>query len=383
MPHIVIDPVGLDELGLGCGQYRYVVDLISGLAELKPLARFTVLGAKPSPPVELVPVFTLNDRWMYRYYPRPTGRGAWIRDQFKLAACLASIRADLYHGLHSLIPVLALCKTVITIYDLMRELFPEYAESLARSRSYRLYRWATRHRATRVICISRTTAEDVHRRWGIPRSRLDVVHLGTTFVEVHDSGRQQSIANSGTIIVSPYNLEPRKNLVGLIEAFRLLLTEYPQAQLVLYGRAAVTPDREKAFESLVAPLGIAVVRTGYLSDNDLKDLYQRATLFVFPSLYEGFGYPVLEAMAAGTCVVARNLSAMAEVVGPAGLLIDTTDHSALFRAISYCLGHESEREQFGDAAASRAREFTVHQMAFNTLTSYGAALRCQIDTERQ
>ena len=123
----------------------------------------------------------------------------------------------------------------------------------------------------------------------------------------------------------PYNLEPRKNLAALVSAFAQALPAAPAARLVLYGRAAVTPEREVEFDRTVAALGVrqAIVRTGFLTDDQLGWLYRRATIFAFPSLYEGFGYPVLEAMAAGACVVARGASAMAEVMDEAGVAVET------------------------------------------------------------
>jgi glycosyltransferase involved in cell wall biosynthesis len=122
----------------------------------------------------------------------------------------------------------------------------------------------------------------------------------------------------------------------------------------------------------VRRLGIEdhVVRTGFLNDNDLAWLYRRATVFVFPSLYEGFGLPVLEAMAAGACVVVRNASAMAEVVGDAGVLVETKDAEKLAGALAALLESPSRRDCLGRAARDRAERFTVRRMAELTLEIY-------------
>src|SRR5690349_11861423 len=170
IPRIVIDPGGLDALTLSQGQFRYASDLLRGLHALAPAARFTILGARPEPAPEIADLFAPgNNQWGYVYFPRPTGRGAMYLEQAKLAAALVRISPDLYHSLHTILPIFSPCPVVTTLHDLMYELFLDYAEA-ARSRPYRLYRWSVRNRARRVICISRTTASDAQRLWGVPES---------------------------------------------------------------------------------------------------------------------------------------------------------------------------------------------------------------------
>lgn len=121
-----------------------------------------------------------------------------------------------------------------------------------------------------------------------------------------------------------------------------------------------------------------VIRCGVLRDHELAELYRRATLFVFPSLYEGFGLPLLEAMSVGVCVVARQASAMAEVVGDAGVLTETAEPEALAQAIAELLdGNEgaSRRRELGRLARERAAAFTVERMADLTYQSYLTALK--------
>jgi glycosyltransferase involved in cell wall biosynthesis len=179
------------------------------------------------------------------------------------------------------------------------------------------------------------------------------------------------------VIVSPYNLEPRKNLTALCECVALIRRRYPNLTLVLFGGAALTPQREAAFETRLQDLGLAeaVVRPGLLDDADLAALYHRGTVFAFPSLYEGFGLPVLEAMACGASVIARGVSAMAEVVGKAGLLLETADQGALTDGIAHLLENSDLRARLGAAARERAATFTIERMARLTFASYEAALR--------
>ena len=150
----------------------------------------------------------------------------------------------------------------------------------------------------------------------------------------------------------------------------------PNVRLVLYGRAAVTPEREAEFRDRVREAGLdaAVSLTGFVSDEDLAWLYRAATLFVFPTLYEGFGIPVLEAMAAGACVVARNQSAMAEVLGDAGVQVETRDPRALAAAIIALLADTERRAVLGRAARERAGRFTQEAMSRGTVAAYMRAL---------
>ena len=375
-PTIVIDAGGLDVVTSRAGQFRYVVDLVQALHRLAPPASFVFLGGSPTPIPELAAVFADGSRpWRYVPFLRPTGRAAMCREQVRLAATLLRQRADLYHGLHTVIPVLAPCPIISTICDLMYELFPEYAEAI-RSRTYRLYRWGMRNRLCRAICISQTTADDAARLWQIQRERLDVVYLGSTFLACPAAPTVFSgIAEADRVILSHYNLEPRKNLAALVRSFAQIPRQ-SNTRLVLYGRTCVSPEREHEFNSLVDKVGIgaAVTRTGFVSDEQLRWLYKRADVFVFPSLYEGFGYPVLEAMAAGACVVARQAASMPEIVGTAGVLVETADPLQMTGAIARLFADPDERTRIRRAAAQRAEEFTVARMATQTWQTYETAL---------
>jgi glycosyltransferase involved in cell wall biosynthesis len=382
-PRIILDLLGLDLLWAGAGLFRYAVDLVHALRELDPPARFTVLGAKPEPIPELRPVFHGTDGWRYRAFPRSVGWAGEYRNHVRMAHTLFTLRADLYHGLHTFLPLLAPCRSLVTVHDLMFELFPEY-QGAVRSRPYRIFRWAVRHRARRIICSSQTTADDLARLWGVDPARLHVVYLGSQGFQAPADPVPAGFANpilrslgDGPVLCSPFNLEPRKNLGALLEAFaRLTPALSPACRLVLFGKAAWTEDRARQFTAELARLGLTkrVVLPGVLSDADLAHLYRRCTVFVFPSLYEGFGYPVLEAMAAGACVVARHASSMAEVVGTAGVLVETADPEQLTAALQKLMADAPERNRLGRMAAERARQFTVRRMAEQTWRAYQTAL---------
>jgi glycosyltransferase involved in cell wall biosynthesis len=375
-PTVALDFTTLDHLSLGNGQYRYVVDLVRGLAALAPPCRFVLLGSRADPVPELADVFTARGgAWQYRPMPRASGRLAYYREHALVALALRRAGADLYHGLHSFVPLPCPCPAVTTKYDLMVELFPEY-EATRRSRPYRLYRWAVRNQVRRVIAISQTTADDLSRRWGVDRRRIDTVPLGSGPLRGGPATPPAGAPAGRPFILSPYNLEPRKNLAALVEAFARVRPAFPGLRLVLFGKAAWSAEREAAFEADVRARGLAtdVDRVGRVSDGELAWLYRHAGLFVFPSLYEGFGLPVVEAMADGACVVARGASAMAEVVGDAGALTETRNPAALADCLAGLLRSPERRAALGAAARERAATFSVERMARETYQSYRRAL---------
>ena len=377
---IALDFSQLDSVAPTSGQYRYVVDLVRGLARLQPDVDFLLLGSRSEPVLELRPVFRDHgDCWSYRQLPPREFRGADYANHARYSLVLLRERIDLLHSLHAFVPLLATCPVVITVYDLMYDLFADY-EQARRSRPYRIHKWAVKHRVRRILSISETTAADLRREWGVDAERIDVVPLGSNFGDAEFSQTSETglpwLKSSAPVLLSPYNLEPRKNLTALLKATALLNSRHNDLKLVLFGRAAVTPERELNFKREVRELGIEenIVRTGLLTDQELAELYQHATVFVFPSLYEGFGLPLLEAMAMGACVVARNASAMAEVVGEGGVLVETRNAETLASAIARLLDDEARRSDLRRAARERARRFNLETMANLTYRSYLTAL---------
>ncbi len=374
MRTVAFDFSGLDHLNPGNGQYRYCTDLIRGLARLQTGLTFVVLGSQPQPAPEIAGAFDAPE-WRYVHVPRLSVRGAYYADLLRFAWLLRRERVDLFHTPHTFVPR-APIPMVVTVMDLMTEIFPEYHERL-QSRPYQRFKAAVQRGGTHAIAISHTTADDLRRLWHVPAERISTVLLG--FDPVCPSAvvsEQLRDAARSPFVLSPYNLEPRKNLSALLVAMGAVRRQAPDVRLVLYGRAAVTPEREAEFRDRVREAGLdaAVSLTGFVSDEDLAWLYRAATLFVFPTLYEGFGIPVLEAMAAGACVVARNQSAMVEVLGDAGVQVETRDPAQLAAAMGALLTDPPRRAALGRAAQVRAARFSQESMARGTLAAYMRAL---------
>ena len=382
---VAFDFSGLDHLHLGNGQFRYCVDLLHGLARLTTDFRFVVVGSRLQPPDEIREIFGA-DGWRYqRFPPWPVKGGAYLHHA-RFSWWMRRERVALLHAPHTFLPALSKVPAVVTIFDMMSELFPEYRERVI-SRPYQLFRRAVQRRQPFAIAISQTTADDVQRLWGLPSPRVRVVYLGIDPVRPpvgpdglpRASSEKLAALAHQKFILSPYNLEPRKNLRPLLVAMATVRRTDPDLRLVLYGRAAITREREALFEQDLRNTGLedAVVRTAFVSEYDLAFLLAHSELFVFPSLYEGFGLPVLEAMAAGVCTIARNRSAMAEVLDDTGVLIETKDPVLLASTIKGLLGDPGRRAALGSAAIARATLFSRDTMARGTVAAYWSALERQ------
>lgn len=373
-PHIAIDISTLDGLAGPGGQARYVIDLVNGLSELERPATFVVLGSRPEPLTAISRVFGERpQQWSYRQLRPVRLRAADLLEPMRRGWVCRRARVDVFHATHSHVPLFAGCPIVVTLYDLMYEIFPEY-EPYVRTRAHRVFRWSVRHVAQHIVSISECTKNDAITCWGIPRDRISVVPLGTRFDAGASDGPGE--ATDRPRLLSMYNLEPRKNLETLLEAVALAQSDFPDLELQLVGRAAITSDRERKFARAVAQLGLteSIVLLGVVTDEELRELYGTATMFVFPTLYEGFGLPLVEAMASGACVVARSASALAEVVGEAGLLVETSSASVLAEGIVGLLRDPERRRELRARARPRGRTFSVRRMAEMTFDVYQRAL---------
>jgi glycosyltransferase involved in cell wall biosynthesis len=287
-------------------------------------------------------------------------------------------RLDLLHVTYTLSPWLP-CPAVVTVHDISYRTHPEtfslrdrllLAAAVPRSM----------HRAARVITVSEAARRDIIRHYRLPAAKVVAIHNGVeeTFRPVTDPAALAAVrARYGLperYILAVGNLQPRKNLRRLIEAFAVLrAARGDDCRLVLVGQPFW---RHEELGRVVAAhgLGEAVIATGYVPAGDLPAIYSAATLFAYPSLYEGFGLPPLEAMACGTPVVASDTSSLPEVVGDAGLLVDPLDTVALARVLASVLDDAALRERLRQAGFARAAGFTWREAARRTLRVYELAM---------
>jgi glycosyltransferase involved in cell wall biosynthesis len=374
--------VGLDAHLLSLTQsYRaagingYIFELLNRLPE----------HASGDPPLDLVaylhePAFRApaslrveRSRWDTT---NPMRRIAW--EQSVLAA--ASRGLDLLHGMAFATPVAAACPTVVTVHDLSFMRFPHAFRRANRAYLSALTRLSVR-RAARVIVGADSTRRDVIELCGAQPDRVVTVPYGVT--DAFTPGRAEGAADfrrrkglPDRFILFLGTLEPRKNVGRLIEAYAVLRErEGPSRapKLVLAG------GKGWFYENLFAQvsglgLGEDVLFTGYVPGEELVWWYRSAFMFVYPSLFEGFGLPVLEALACGVPTITSNVSSLPEVAGDAALLVDPHDTEGLVRAMKRLLDDSDLRAELARAGVRQAKQFPWSRTAAETAAVYRDAL---------
>jgi len=296
----------------------------------------------------------------------PRYRSVW--SQIRLPLHLVAHQYDVLHVPGHKLPAIAPCKTVVTIHDLAFLKFPETFKPLHRQRLVWFTRNAVR-RTDRIIAISESTKRDLCELLHIRDERIDVVHHGVD----HELFRPDvaPAARTAPYILSVGTLQPRKNYTMLIRAFKRLCEKRPEPiELLIAGQRGWMCEEIEA-EANRTP---RVHLLGYVSDDQLPALYTGAAVIAMPSLYEGFGLPLLEAMACGAPVVAANVSCFPEVVGNAAVMLDPTDEESWAATLSELLNDPSRRESLRRNGMARAAEFTWERTASQTLAIYRKAV---------
>jgi glycosyltransferase involved in cell wall biosynthesis len=254
-------------------------------------------------------------------------------------------------------------RRVCTFHDLF-VLTDEFSTPEFRARFARLAREAA-ERADLVICVSEYTASQVEALLGVERARLRVIHHGTRFVDPRmPAVREPWVLHVGAV-------QTRKNLVRLIEAFERAASE--PWRLVLAGGDGYGAAEVKA-RAAASPARARIDLTGWVDDARLQDLYARSSVFAFPSLGEGFGIPVLEAMAWALPVVASNTSSLPEICGGDALLVDPLDVDALAGALQRLIAEPALAADLAGRGCARARTQTWRAAAEATLGVYNELL---------
>jgi glycosyltransferase involved in cell wall biosynthesis len=310
-----------------------------------------------------------------RLSPTPTGRILWEQTQVARAAR----HLDLLHGFAYALPVLSHTPSVVTIHDLTFLLFPE---AFPKNKQRYLAHITARscRKARTVIADSQATANDLQRLLNVPREKIRVIYTGVDDAyqplpseQVEQYRRQKGWPDAFILMVG--TLEPRKNHLGLINAYARY-REMAQSPLPLLIGGGKGWHFDRIFQRVQA-LGLedAVQFLGFVPWEDLPWLYNAATLFVYPSRYEGFGLPVAEAMRCGTPVITSNVSSLPEVAGDAALTIDPDNPDELAAAMVLVLEKEPQRLQvMREKGFHQAARFTWEQTAAETADVYARIL---------
>jgi len=368
--------VALDGLPLqvrSAGIAGYTEELVRALAALHPAPALTLFGLAAWPGAAAAPSLPSNVRWR-RALLYPAIMGAPLMALPRLLPLGAALRdVDLFHATNYCVPR-ARVPLVITVHDLALLRFPALGTPALRQMVGRVQAGAAA--ARRVIADSEATARDLRELLGVPGAKLRVVYPGCAahFQPLDAAAAGAVLARHGLApgyIMHLGTREPRKNLPRLLRAYGRLGAAAPP--LVLAGGAGWGVDELPAlFDTL--GLRSRVRLLGPVASADLPALYSGAALFAYPSLYEGFGLPVLEAMACGTPVVTADVASLPEVAGDAALLVDPHDDVALADAIGRVLRDPALHADLRARGLARARTFTWERCAAQTMAVYEEAL---------
>ncbi len=358
----------------GIGRYtRGLVEALAKLDSKHEYVLFVAGGKSPTPDFG----FKMPDNFQVKRIPLSDRflTITWHRLRLPLPVDLFTGPVDIFHSPDYVLPPLRQGRKVVTIHDLSFFRYPEGSEPSLRQYLCRAVPDAVR-RADLVLADSENTMQDIIELLGVAPGKVEVLYPGVDkrFSPLEDDELLRRVRHLYGLpiafILSLSTLEPRKNLIFLLDAYAALrATGDVTHKLVIVG------EKGWLYEGIFRRvkelcLEREVIFLGFVADENLPALYNLAEVFVFPSLYEGFGLPPLEAMACGTPVITSQGSSLPEVVGEAGLMVSSEDTEALTQAMRKVLDDPAQREDLAKKGVRRAREFAWQSSARKLLTIY-------------
>jgi glycosyltransferase involved in cell wall biosynthesis len=268
-------------------------------------------------------------------------------------------------------------RTIVTVYDLQHIHFPEYFSERARARRDEQYRYIALH-ADHIISISNYTKDDLVRRYSIPREKIAVIHLGGRRAK-----ETRKVEVPRQYMFYPAAFWPHKNHLFLIEALEDLQSRFPDLHLVFTGVTKKKQARETLeHASIVRSLEHKIHFLGFVEEEELAYIYKHASLLAFPSSFEGFGMPIVEAFEYGIPVIAADNSSITEVVGSAGLLFETNNIAKFVQHVTAVLANKSQREALIQRGRERAKLFSWRKTAEQTHALFDSLDHCGADKSK-
>jgi glycosyltransferase involved in cell wall biosynthesis len=306
-----------------------------------------------------------------------------IREQIQLPWILRKNKVDLLHAPHFMLPLVRPCPSVVTIHDVIPLIWKEDLGSRIGQVYYRWMIFAATRLADRIITDSKFSRDDIVHRLGVDPDKVKVIYPGIShdFHQVTDNVELQNVRVKYRIendyIVYAGIYKPRKNHAALLRAFQSFLSSEGHATLVLVGPLN---EGEQELGRLADELGISkkVIFTGYVNDSELRAIYSAAKVYACPSLYEGFGFTVLEAMACGTPVVCSGETSLPEVAGDAALYADPRSPEEFARALHNVLTNAGLRGALIEKGRKNLQRFNWANTAKETLGVYQEVLRTSL-----
>ena len=301
-----------------------------------------------------------------------------IREQVHIPWVVRRERPDVYHAPHYVLPMGLGCPSVVTIHDCIHLRFPQYLPGRIAHAYARASMWRAANGSDRVITVSEASKRDILHYFDVPPGKIEVIYnaIDERFGRDPDQDAVERVRQryqlDHAFVLYVGNIKPHKNLVRLIEAFARVRQRSPGplTLLIIGDEISKLPVLRRAVHN--HKLHKHVRFLGFLPDDMLAALYRLASVFVFPSLYEGFGLPPLEAMASGTPVITSNVSSLAEVAGDAAMLVDPYDVGAIADGIRRVLTEPALAARLRERGLRRAREFSWDEAAARTQAIYRA-----------
>jgi glycosyltransferase involved in cell wall biosynthesis len=366
---IAIDARKLHDFGIG----TYIRNVLHGLARIDQQTEYLVL-CRPSD-VDAIGEVGPNFRAVAE-----SARPYSVAEQVHIPLTLVRERAHLLHEPHYVLPVATRCRSVVTIHDCIHLMFPQYLPGRLAHLYARGSMWRAARHSDRIMTVSEASKRDILRFFDIPPEKVTVIYnaIDERFLSPPDQERMELVRQryqlNHPFVLYVGNIKPHKNLERLLEAFaRVRAAGLDELRLVIIGDEL----------SKYPPLRQAVHRYrlekyvrffGFQPYETLASFYRLARVFAFPSLYEGFGLPPLEAMACGTPVVTSDVSSLPEVAGGAALLVDPHDTGSIADGLQRAVTDSALRAELIAKGQARARQFSwaesvaaVHRIYFEVL----------------
>lgn len=356
--------------GIVGGTETYAAGLLRGLSEIDTQDEFVIfvnMEGKDWPIMEVS-----NFSRVVCPVKATSRRQRYLFEQLRFPRLLAQHKIDVVHSLGYVTPFMAPCPSVVSILDIVYDYpgaFPFLKKQLLKALVV-----ASAQRADHIITISEASRRQIVSRLHVPSEKTTVTLLATKAQkggnDANWSGLSSKLGIRGNYLLAFSSLSPSKNIPMLLRVFAQLRTELTEdVQLILVGHP---PRRGLPLRELTDSLGLheSVVFTGYLSDSDLALVLRHATVFVFPSLYEGFGIPVLEAMEAGVPVACARVASLPEVAGNAALLFEPTSIEEMTNVLSSMLTDSDLRNNLVGEGYKNVRRFSWTDTARKTLQVY-------------
>jgi glycosyltransferase involved in cell wall biosynthesis len=362
---VAIDARKIHDFGIG----TYIRNLLRQLARIDHDTEYVLLCGE----ADLGVAAQLGPNFRSVLEPSPNYS---IREQIHVPWVLRRERPDLYHAPHYVLPAAVGCNSVVTIHDCIHLMFPQYLPNRMAYAYARAQMWAAAHRSDCILTVSDASKRDILHLFNVPPEKIVVVynaidsHFSLTPPADAVARVRERYQLDHRFVLYVGNIKPHKNLVRLIDAFdELRRDDLENLKLLIIGdEISKLPALRRAVHR--HKLHKHVRFLGYVPDDQLAVLYRLASVFVFPSLYEGFGLPPLEAMASGTPVVTSNVSSLPEVVGDAAVLVDPYDVGSIVDGLRLVLTDPARAEQMRRKGLERAREFSWERSVARTLDVY-------------